>query len=101
MLFAIMASFIIECNEIMNTYYIFSPAARASLQASYISCLISRLSSAIVSPTVTNRSTAKLTACPTRPIARSVRSDVADVICGRSDRCWMSVDIYITITIDK
>jgi hypothetical protein len=29
----------------------------------------------------------KLTACPTRPIARSVRSDVADVKCGRSERC--------------
>lgn len=84
------------CIVVLNANIFCSPAARASLQASYISCLISRLSSAIVSPTVTNRSTAKLTACPTRPIARSVRSDVADVICGRSDRCWMSVDIYIT-----
>lgn len=62
----------------------FSPAALASLQASYMSCLISGLSSAIVSPTVTNLSTAKLTACPTRPIARSVRSEV---MCGRSERC--------------
>jgi len=51
------------------------PAARASLQASYISSLISRLSSAIVSPTVTNLSTARFTACPTRATALRLRSE--------------------------
>jgi hypothetical protein len=66
------------------------PAALASLHASYMSCLISGLSSAMISPTHTNRSTAKLTAWPTRPMARNERSVVT---LGRSDRCWTSVDI--------
>lgn len=65
-----------------NFFYL--PAALASLHASYMSFFISGLSSAIVSPTVTNLSTAKLTACPTRPMALSVRS--LDV-CGLSERC--------------
>lgn len=69
----------------------YSPAALASLHASYISFLISGLSSAIVSPTVTNRSTAKFTACPTREMARRVRSVV---VCGRvSERCETKFDI--------
>lgn len=67
------------------------PAVLASLHASYMSCFISGLSSAIVSPTVTKRSTAKFTDCPTRPITRSVRS--VDNECGRSDRCCPSVEI--------
>lgn len=50
------------------------PACRASLHASYISSLISLLSSAIVSPTKTKRSTAAWTALPTRPSARRDRS---------------------------
>lgn len=67
------------------------PAVRASLHASYMSCLISGLSSAIVSPTVINRSTAKLTDCPMRSITRSVRS----AECCRSDLCCDTVDILI------
>ena len=39
------------------------------------SSLISRLSSAIVSPTVTNLSTARFTACPTRATALRLRSE--------------------------
>lgn len=85
-------------NELMKAYKkgihkkkTILPAVRASLHASYMSCLISGLSSAIVSPTVTNRSTAKFTDCPTRPITRSVRS--VDNECGRSDRCCTSVEI--------
>lgn len=42
------------------------PAARASLQASTMLCLTSGLSSAMVSPTATKRSTAHATAAPTR-----------------------------------
>lgn len=73
----------------------FIPAVRASLQASYISCLISGLSSAIVSPTVTNRSTAKLTDCPIRSITRSVRS----AECCRSDLCWATVDTFVGVDV--
>lgn len=52
-------SFIFYNNSpYFNQNIFISPAALASLQASYISCLISGLSSAIVSPTVTNLSTA-------------------------------------------
>lgn len=74
------------------------PAARASLQASYMSCLISGLSSPILSATETNRSIAKFTDCPTRPIDRiafSVAADKAvdpcEVAC--SDRCCTNVEI--------
>lgn len=67
------------------------PAARASLHASYMSCFISGLSSAIASPTVTKRSTAKLTAWPTRPMARNVLSDDN---CPRSERWCAKVEIY-------
>lgn len=76
----------------VGTIYGILPAALASLQASYMSCLISGLSSAIVSPTVTNRSTAKFTACPTRLMARNVRSVAIE--CGRSDLCCTRFDIY-------
>lgn len=76
---------------LVSIIFFHSPAALASLHASYISFLISGLSSAIVSPTVTNRSTAKFTACPTREIARKVRSVV---VCGRvSERCETKFDI--------
>ena len=50
------------------------PALRASRQASYMSNLMSGLSSAMVSPTRTKRSTADWTARPTRPSARRDRS---------------------------
>ena len=51
------------------------PASLASLHAWHISCCMSGLSTAMASPTVTKRSTAKLTACPTRNSALRVRSD--------------------------
>ena len=56
------------------------PALRASRQASYMSSLMSPLSSAIVSPTRTKRSTAAWTARPTRPKALLDRSALS----GRS-----------------
>jgi len=66
------------------------PALRASRQASYISSLMSELSSAMVSPTKTKRSTAACTARPTRPSALRDRSafigrsgaDTSVVICN-------------------
>lgn len=64
------------------------PATLASLHASYMSCLISGLSSAIVSPTVTNLSTAKFTAWPTLATARKLRSEHS----GRS-LCEINVEI--------
>lgn len=64
------------------------PATLASLHASYMSCLISGLSSAIVSPTVTNLSTAKFTAWPTLATARRLRSEHS----GRS-LCEINVEI--------
>lgn len=67
------------------------PAARASLHASYMSCFISGLSSAIVSPTVTKRSTAKLTDCPIRSITLSVRSAAAAA--ATAAECWRSVHL--------
>lgn len=71
------------------------PAVLASLHASYISCFISGLSSAIVSPTVTKRSTAKFTACPIRTIFRESASPLSIVDkCDRSDRCSDIVDVY-------
>lgn len=65
-----------------------SPAARASLHSWYMSAFISGLSSAMVSPTVTNRSMAKFTPWPTLAIALAVRS----VQNGRS-LCATNVDI--------
>jgi len=65
-----------------------SPAALASLHSRYMSDFISGLSSAMVSPTVTNRSMAKFTPCPTLAIALAVLS----VQNGRS-RCATNVDI--------
>lgn len=70
---------------VYSKYIKIIPAARASLHASYISCFISGLSSAIVSPTVTKRSTAKLTDCPIRSITRSVRSAAAAA--AAADEC--------------
>lgn len=73
-----------------------SPAVLASLHASYMSCLMSGLSSPILSATATNRSIARLTDCPTRPIARKAFSEatVAAPCCGCSDRCWTRVEIW-------
>lgn len=65
-----------------------SPAALASLHSWYMSAFISGLSSAMVSPTVTNRSMAKFTPWPTLAIALAVRS----VQNGRS-LCATNVDI--------
>jgi len=67
---------------------VYSPAALASLHSRYMSDFISGLSSAMVSPTVTNRSMAKFTPWPTLAIALAVLS----VQNGRS-RCATNVDI--------
>lgn len=76
-------------NYYYDTLFIrFLPATLASLHASYMSCLISGLSSAIVSPTVTNLSTAKFTAWPTLATARRLRSEHS----GRS-LCETNVEI--------
>jgi len=73
------------------TSCVHSPAALASLHSRYMSAFISGLSSAIVSPTVTNRSMAKFTPWPTLAIALAVLS----VQNGRS-RCATNVDICNT-----
>ena len=77
---------------------IYLPASLASLQASYMACLISGLSSAIVSPTVTKRSTARFTAWPTRATARRLRSEHS----GRSlceTRVEICKQIYLRTTL--
>jgi len=70
------------------TIVLYLPAILVSLHASYMFCLISGLSSAIVSPTVTNLSTAKFTAWPTLATARKLRSEHS----GRS-LCEINVEI--------
>lgn len=74
-----------------RTIRVYSPAALASLHSRYMSAFISGLSSAMVSPTVTNRSMAKFTPWPTLAIALAVLS----VQNGRS-RCATNVDICNT-----
>lgn len=73
------------------TQTLVSPAALASLHASYMSCFMSGLSSPILSATDTNLSMARLTDCPTRPIARRAFSEAAVVVaapcCGCSEWC--------------
>lgn len=85
------------CARVLGLPYIrpgvYSPAALASLHSRYMSAFISGLSSAMVSPTVTNRSMAKFTPWPTLAIALAVRS----VQNGRS-RCATNVDICKTTT---
>lgn len=65
-------------TQMSNKYILFLPAARASLQASSISIFIVGFSYAIVSPTTTNLSTAKLTACPTLSRALACLSELTE-----------------------
>lgn len=77
------------------------PASLALLHAWYMSSLISGFPSAMVSPTVTNLSTARFTACPTLATARRLLSEHS----GRS-LCDTNVEIWKTkkdglVTSDK
>lgn len=76
-------------NNLQLERFVNSPASLALLHAWYMSSLISGFPSAIVSPTVTNLSTARFTACPTLATARRLLSEHS----GRS-LCDTNVEIW-------